>query len=62
VREKLGSYSGDALQISAVPELYGGHEAWLGGSIVASLPVFRELVVTKAQYDEVGPNIFDKRL
>ena len=32
------------------------YSAWLGGSILASLPTFKELCVSKAEYDEIGAN------
>jgi hypothetical protein len=38
-----------------------GIEAWLGGSIWASLSGFKELSVSKAEYAEHGANLFAKR-
>jgi len=30
---------------------------WLGGSMIASLSTFNDLCISKAEYDEVGPNM-----
>ena len=32
---------------------------WIGGSILASLEVFDDLLITKAQYDNYGPKIVE---
>jgi actin len=34
---------------------------WLGGSIIASRPVFQQMWITKAEYDEHGPGIIHKK-
>ena len=34
---------------------------WLGGSILASLGAFHEMWMTKADYEEYGPGIVDKK-
>eukprot|EP00033_Pygsuia_biforma_P003560 GCRY01003895.1.p1 GENE.GCRY01003895.1~~GCRY01003895.1.p1 ORF type:complete len:447 (+),score=133.87 GCRY01003895.1:195-1535(+) len=35
--------------------------AWIGGSILSSLGTFQHMWVTKAEYEEVGPNLLSKR-
>ena len=39
----------------------GSYDAWIGGSIMASLPAFKEMWITKAEYDEVGPPIVHRK-
>lgn len=39
----------------------GGLTPWLGGSILASLGAFHEMWITKAEYEEVGSAIVDKK-
>eukprot|EP00968_Pinguiococcus_pyrenoidosus_P011388 scaffold922_cov327-Pinguiococcus_pyrenoidosus.AAC.14 len=36
-------------------------KAWLGGSILASLPTLEQMWVSKADYDEHGSSIVNKR-
>ena len=37
------------------------YSAWLGGSMMASLPSFKEKWITKEEYDEEGPRIVHKK-
>lgn len=34
---------------------------WIGGSVMASLSTFQSMWITKADYDEVGPNIVHRK-
>ena len=43
---------------NSVERKYG---AWIGGSILASLGTFHQLWISKAEYDEFGVNILDRR-
>jgi len=42
-------------QIVSPPERK--YSVWIGGSILASLSTFSQIVVTKQEYDETGPTI-----
>ena len=35
--------------------------AWIGGSILSTLPSFSDMVITKAGYDETGPQIVHRK-
>ena len=37
------------------------NSSWLGGSILASLSSMSELSCSKAEYDEFGSNIIDRK-
>ncbi|XP_005109965.1 actin, clone 302 [Aplysia californica] len=37
------------------------YSAWLGGSILANLPSFKDKWVSKQEYDEVGPSIVNRK-
>jgi actin-related protein len=47
------------IRILASPERK--HSAWLGGSLVSSRTVFPEMWISKREYDESGPGIFQVR-
>jgi len=46
------------IRISAPPERI--HSAWVGGSILASLATFKNMWVTRAEYEEYGNNILHR--
>lgn len=48
-----------AINIIAHPERK--YAAWIGGSILASLPTFEHMWVTKEEYDESGPSIVHRK-
>ena len=37
------------------------HSSWIGGSIVASLSAFEQMVITKEEYKELGPAIVHRK-
>jgi len=37
------------------------YSVWTGGSILAALPAFAPLCITKPEYDECGPSIIDRK-
>ena len=46
-------------QVLAIPERK--HAAWLGGSILGSLPVMPSMWISKEEYDENGPLIVHRK-
>lgn len=50
---------GMRVRVAAPPDRI--HSAWVGGSILTSLPSFASMWVTKAEYDEVGGNIAHRK-
>jgi len=55
--------SGAKLHISTAKSsssVVTAHSAWIGGSILATLPTFSELCVNKQDYDEYGPSVAHK--
>lgn len=47
------------IRISAPPtRLYS---TWIGGSILASLATFKNMWITKSEYEEYGPSILHRR-
>nr|XP_031302839.1 actin, alpha skeletal muscle-like [Camelus dromedarius] len=43
------------VKIIAPPERQ--YSVWMGGSILASLPIFQQMWISKDEYDESGPSI-----
>lgn len=57
-----GDTNGLQTYVSTLQEEERWHAAWIGGSIVASLPGFIETnFVSRAEYDEIGPAAIHKR-
>lgn len=38
------------------------HSSWVGGSIVASMPTFENMLMTKAEYEEHGAVLIDRKV
>lgn len=47
------------IKVAALPQRK--HSAWIGGSMLASLPTFQEMAISKAEYDEFGPIIVHRK-
>ncbi|CCI45484.1 hypothetical protein ABG067_006338 [Albugo candida] len=47
------------IRISAPPTRL--HSTWIGGSILASLATFKNMWITKSEYEEYGPSILHRR-
>ena len=43
------------IKVTALPQR--DHSAWMGGSMLASLPTFEKMAITKVEYEEFGPPI-----
>ncbi|KAK2838179.1 hypothetical protein Q5P01_015391 [Channa striata] len=37
------------------------YSVWLGGSMLASLPTFKQICISKQEYDETGPTIVHRK-
>jgi actin-related protein len=48
-----------AIKIVAPPERK--YSTWIGGAILASLPTFQQMWITKQEYDEAGPAIVHRK-
>jgi actin beta/gamma 1 len=47
------------VKINAPPERK--YSAWIGGSILASLTTFQQMWISKAEYDEYGPEFIHRK-
>ena len=50
---------GMTVMVAAAPDRK--HAAWVGGSILSSMPAFRSLWITRDEYDEVGPTMVHRK-
>lgn len=53
--------TGDSIAINVVSASDPMHSAWVGGSMLASLPSFRDMLMTAQEYDEYGPALIDRK-
>ena len=47
------------VKVIAPPERQ--YSVWIGGSILASLPTFEQMWITKQEYDDSGPSIVHRK-
>ena len=57
VQKELTSLAPPTMNIKVIDQPERKHSAWIGGSILASSPLFQCMWVSKIQYDESGPSI-----
>ena len=57
--KELASLVPPTMKVNLSSPLQGGNTAWVGGSILASLPTFPSMAISKEEYDEFGPAIVD---
>ena len=62
LKKELEGLSSSDVAVDVSPAAEGVDSVWKGGSIVASLPDFQEMCVTKKEYEESGPNIVHTKL
>mmetsp|Transcript_27086 Transcript_27086/g.68032 ORF Transcript_27086/g.68032 Transcript_27086/m.68032 type:complete len:381 (+) Transcript_27086:319-1461(+) len=58
---ELGARAPPTTRIRVIAPPERKHSAWIGGSILASLPVFRQLCVSRQEYEEYGASVVHKR-
>jgi len=57
LQQELEGIAGGAVRVDVTAEEGRGHGAWLGGSVLASLPTFDRMWVDRQEYEEVGDRI-----
>jgi actin len=61
ITKEIAALAPTTMKINVVAPPDRKYSVWLGGSILASLPTFRGIQVSKAQYDEYGPAIVHRK-
>lgn len=59
IKELVPERAKDKVKVDAIPERQ--YAVWIGGAILASLPAFNDMMITKEQWREEGPSCLFKR-
>jgi actin-related protein len=51
--------SGASVSVHALPDR--DVAVWRGGGVLAGMPTFKQMWVTRADYDEMGPSVVHKK-
>ncbi|XP_051030391.1 uncharacterized protein LOC127214101 [Phodopus roborovskii] len=57
MQKELMALAPITFKVKSIPSKDGKISVWIGGSILASLPTFRQICITKREYEEFGPSI-----
>nr|CAG4716559.1 unnamed protein product [Naegleria fowleri] len=61
ITKELVSMAPSSMRINAIALPERHYAAWIGGSLLASLPTFQEMWVTREEYEEVGACIVHRK-
>merc|ERR1712048_363947 len=53
--KELAALAPSGTKIKVVAPLDRKYSAWIGGSILSSLSIFEKMLISKGEYDELGP-------
>ncbi|XP_027260561.1 actin, cytoplasmic 2-like [Cricetulus griseus] len=57
IQKELKSLAPSTIKVKSISHKNAKILVWIGGSILASLPTFRQIWITKREYEESGPSI-----
>jgi len=55
--KEITSLAPSRMNIKVIAQPERKYSAWIGGSILTSIPTFQQMWITKEEYDEAGPGI-----
>jgi len=61
VCEEVQKLAPSTMKIKVVAPPERKYSVWIGGSILSSLSTFQTMWITKAEYDETGPQIVHRK-
>ena len=61
MQKELTSLAPDNIKINMITPPERKYSTWIGGSVMASLPTFQSLWISKEEYDESGAFIVHKK-
>ena len=57
MQKEIGTLAPDSTKVKVIAPPKRKYSTWIGGSILASLPTFQSMWISKEEYDESGPSI-----
>mmetsp|Transcript_5971 Transcript_5971/g.11739 ORF Transcript_5971/g.11739 Transcript_5971/m.11739 type:complete len:375 (-) Transcript_5971:609-1733(-) len=61
VQKEIEAQAPPSMKIKVIAPPERQYSVWIGGSILASLSTFQQMWVTKAEYDDMGPQIVHRK-
>ncbi|KAI8361122.1 actin 1 [Mortierella sp. GBAus27b] len=61
LEKEILSLAPSSMKVNVDASLEGNCSAWMGGSVIASLPDFNDLCISKQEFDESGPAIMYRK-
>jgi actin len=61
MNKEIGALAPPSMKIKVVAPPERKYSVWIGGSILASLSTFQQMWISKAEYDEAGPQIVHRK-
>ena len=61
LEDEIRALAEDGMEVKVVAPVARKYSGWIGGSILASLPEFQKMWITKAEFDKAGPTIVHEK-
>ncbi|XP_059280063.1 actin-like isoform X5 [Lycium ferocissimum] len=61
MRKEITALAPSHMKIKVIAPPERKYSTWIGGSILASLSTFKEMCITKSEFDEYGPSIVHRK-
>ena len=61
LRKELTALVPPRMRLKLISPPHGGSSAWIGGSMLASLSTFPQMVISRDEYEEFGPAIVNRK-
>ena len=61
MQKEMNHYAPSSMKAKIIAPPDRNNSVWMGGSIFASLPSFKQKWITKKEYDEYGPSIVHRK-
>ncbi|KAJ5070638.1 actin-2 [Anaeramoeba ignava] len=61
IQKEINKFSPNDMNIQIIAPPERQYSAWIGGSILASLPSFEKMLILRDEYEEIGPTIVHRK-
>ena len=61
LHKELSALAPPSLRVKLISPPHGSNSAWIGGSMLASLPTFPQMAISREEYEEFGPAIIHRK-